>query len=53
VDANAASTAAMVKGPGADVWLARHDLPSRLVRLDGTPVVVAGWPAAQPQGVGT
>jgi FAD:protein FMN transferase len=45
MDANAAATAAMVKGPGAEVWLARHDLPSRLVRLDGTPVTVAGWPA--------
>jgi thiamine biosynthesis lipoprotein len=52
VDANAAATAAMVKGPEAAAWLARHELPARLVRLDGTPVVVAGWPAAQPQGVG-
>jgi thiamine biosynthesis lipoprotein len=50
VDANAAATAALVKGRGADVWLARHDLPARLVRLDGTQVAVAGWPVAQPAG---
>jgi thiamine biosynthesis lipoprotein len=51
VDANAAATAALVKGQGADVWLARHDLPARLVRLDGTQVAVAGWPVAQPAGM--
>lgn len=53
VDANAAATAALVKGQGADVWLARHDLPARLVRLDGTQVAVAGWPVAQPAGMTT
>jgi thiamine biosynthesis lipoprotein len=50
VDANAASTAAVVKGQGADAWLVRCGLPARLVRLDGTPVTVAGWPVAEPLG---
>jgi len=45
--ANAASTAAMVRGIGADDWLAGRGLPARLVRLDGTVITVAGWPAAQ------
>jgi secreted protein with Ig-like and vWFA domain len=53
VAATAAATAALVKGQGADVWLARHDLPARLVRLDGTQVAVAGWPVAQPAGMTT
>lgn len=48
VDANAASTAAIVKGPKADAWLAGCGLPARLVRLDGSPVTVAGWPATRP-----
>ncbi len=55
VDANAASTAAMVKGSGAEDWLAALNLPARLVALDGTVVRVAGWPAAvasQPEAVG-
>ena len=43
-DANAASTAAVIRGRQALGWLARLGLPSRLV--DGTGVVftVAGWP---------
>jgi thiamine biosynthesis lipoprotein len=51
--ANAASTAAMVRGAGADGWLAGRGLPARLVRLDGTIVAVADWPddPATPQGV--
>jgi thiamine biosynthesis lipoprotein len=43
--ANAASTAAMVTGRGADGWLADRGLPARLTRLDGTVVTVAGWPS--------
>jgi FAD:protein FMN transferase len=55
VDANAASTAAMVMGPSAEGWLAALHLPARLVALDGTVVRVAGWPApeaSEPEAVG-
>jgi thiamine biosynthesis lipoprotein len=45
VDANAASTAAMVKGAASDQWLESLHLPSRLVSIDGHIVRVAGWPA--------
>ncbi|BCJ28697.1 FAD:protein FMN transferase [Actinocatenispora sera] len=44
-DANAASTAAMVRGADAVDWLARQALPARLVDLRGQAVTVAGWPA--------
>ena len=44
VDANTASTAAMVMGEAALSWLAEAGLPSRLVRRDGATVAVAGWP---------
>jgi thiamine biosynthesis lipoprotein len=46
VDANAASTAAIIRGPDAPSWLAGAGLPARLVRPDGTAVTTAGWPAA-------
>jgi thiamine biosynthesis lipoprotein len=45
VDANTASTAAMVTGESAVDWLTEAGLPSRLVRHDGTVVTVAGWPS--------
>jgi thiamine biosynthesis lipoprotein len=45
VDANAASTASLVKGVGALAWLESLDLPARLVALDGTVVRLGGWPA--------
>lgn len=44
VDANTASTAAMVKGPAALAWLAARSLPSRLVEWDGTVSCIADWP---------
>ncbi len=44
VDANIASTAAVVMGEAAPAWLQERALPSRLVRPDGTVTVVAGWP---------
>jgi FAD:protein FMN transferase len=47
LDANAASTAAIVLGERAPSWLAERALPARLARLDGTVVRVAGWPAAE------
>ena len=44
VDANIASTAAILRGERAVRWLAELRLPARLVRHDGTVVTVAGWP---------
>jgi len=48
VDANTASTAAVVLGTQAPAWLAGHRLPARLVAADGHEVRVAGWPEAGP-----
>jgi thiamine biosynthesis lipoprotein len=47
VDANVASTAAIVRGRSAPDWLASLGLPSRLVGTDGGVHLVAGWPADQ------
>jgi thiamine biosynthesis lipoprotein len=44
VDANTASTAAMVMGEMVVPWLEQERLPARLVRLDGSTLTVAGWP---------
>ena len=44
VDANIASTAAIVMGPNAVPWLERHGLAARLVDNDGVVHRVAGWP---------
>lgn len=44
VDANTASTAALVHGPGAVGWLAAQRLPARLVHGDGWTHAIAGWP---------
>jgi thiamine biosynthesis lipoprotein len=44
VDANTASTAAIVLGPAAPGWLAERGLPARLVATDGAVTTVAGWP---------
>jgi FAD:protein FMN transferase len=46
LDANTASTAAMVRGITAPAWLSSHTLPSRLVDVDGRVRHLAGWPAA-------
>ena len=45
VDANTASTAALVLGEDAPAWLDERRLPSRLVRLDGSVACVGAWPA--------
>jgi FAD:protein FMN transferase len=45
VDANVASTAAIVRGEAAADWLATLALPARLVSEAGEVVHVAGWPA--------
>jgi thiamine biosynthesis lipoprotein ApbE len=44
VDANIASTAAIVRGKRAPDWLESLGLPARLVALDGTVTLAAGWP---------
>ena len=45
VEANVASTAAIVLGHDAPDWLARRGLPARLAGNDGSLSYVAGWPA--------
>ena len=45
VDANTASTAAILRGERAPQWLDELRLPARLVRHDGTTIIVGGWPA--------
>lgn len=50
VQANAASTAAIVLGARAVAWLERHRLPARLVRLDGAVLYTEGWPIPRPAG---
>jgi thiamine biosynthesis lipoprotein len=45
VDANIASTTAILRGAAAPRWLAGAGLPARLVRTDGSVAVTAGWPA--------
>ena len=45
LDANTASTAAIIRGEAAREWLAGQELPSRLVTQDAHVVHVAGWPA--------
>ncbi|HKR71387.1 MAG TPA: FAD:protein FMN transferase, partial [Streptosporangiaceae bacterium] len=46
VDANIASTAAIIRSEAAPAWLAESGLPARLVRHDGTVQTTPGWPAA-------
>lgn len=45
VDANVASTAAIVLSEAAPAWLEARGLPARLVGGDGTVVATGGWPA--------
>ena len=49
VDANIASTAAIIRGESAIPWLTSLQLPARLVRHDGTTLVTSGWPAGDTQ----
>ncbi len=44
VDANIATTAALVLGDAAPAWLDEQELPARLTRHDGSVTSVAGWP---------
>ncbi|WP_042410922.1 FAD:protein FMN transferase [Streptacidiphilus carbonis] len=51
VDANTASTAAVLLGEAAPAWLRERALPARLVRTDGGVVTTCGWPEEPlPQG---
>lgn len=45
VDANIASTAAIIMGEPAKFWLESQGLAARLVHRDGTVVRIGGWPA--------
>jgi FAD:protein FMN transferase len=47
VDANTASTAAIVWGEDAPFRIAQLGLPARFVRLDGSTVEVGGWPTRE------
>jgi thiamine biosynthesis lipoprotein ApbE len=49
-DANAASTAAVIRGRRALGWLASLGLPSRLVDNTGVVFTVAGWPQETQEG---
>jgi thiamine biosynthesis lipoprotein len=46
VEANAATTAAVVMGAPAAEWLTRAGIPARLVALDGRVFRTPGWPDA-------
>ncbi|MFI8233161.1 FAD:protein FMN transferase [Streptomyces sp. NPDC085900] len=50
-EANAATTAALVKGAGAERWLTRRGLPARLVSQEELVVTTPGWPNP-PRGAG-
>ena len=47
LDANAASTAAVVLGADAPAWLGLRGLSARLVRHDGSAVFVGDWPRTE------
>jgi thiamine biosynthesis lipoprotein len=47
VDANVASTAAIVRGEAAVEWLASLEMPARLVRRDRRVFHIGGWAAVQ------
>jgi thiamine biosynthesis lipoprotein ApbE len=47
LDANIASTAALIRADGAPAWLGRVGLPARLVGNDGAVRLVGEWPAEE------
>ncbi|HEU4672893.1 MAG TPA: FAD:protein FMN transferase [Candidatus Limnocylindrales bacterium] len=51
VDANIATTAAIILGSEAIPWLERTGLPARLVAVDGSVRRVNGWPATETRPV--
>jgi FAD:protein FMN transferase len=48
VEANAASTAAIVLGERAAEWLAERDIDARLVHRDGSVTTTGAWPVGTP-----
>jgi thiamine biosynthesis lipoprotein len=48
VDANIASTTAILRAERAPQWLDGLGLPSRLVALDGSVTLAGGWPVDEP-----
>ena len=50
LDANVASTTAIIRGERALDWLERGGLPARLVACDGTVALAGGWPVADGAG---
>ncbi|MFZ2623764.1 MAG: FAD:protein FMN transferase [Propionibacterium sp.] len=50
LEANTASTSAIILGEQAPAWLAERGVAARLERADGTAVLVGAWPAAEPDG---
>lgn len=50
VQANAASTAAIVLGRAAPAWLERRGIVARLDGIDGRVVATRGWPTPSPAG---
>jgi thiamine biosynthesis lipoprotein ApbE len=44
LDANISSTAAIIRGSDATGWLTQLGLPARLVAIDGSVTMLAGWP---------
>ena len=49
VEANIASTAAVILGDAAPAWLEERGLAARLVRADGLVLRTGGWPAETPE----
>lgn len=47
VDANIASTTAIIRGGAAPAWLEGSGLPARLVAASGMVTVTSGWPAPE------
>ncbi|MBV9410499.1 MAG: FAD:protein FMN transferase [Acidimicrobiia bacterium] len=50
VDANTASTAAIIRGERAPEWLSAQALPARLVGSDGAVLRLCGWPSEETIG---
>jgi len=51
VEANIASTAAVILGEEARAWLSGRGVHARLVRVDGEVVLIGGWPV-EPSSLG-
>jgi len=47
LEANAASTAAVVLGDAAPAWLTERGIPARLDGADGRTITTPGWPSTE------